>query len=140
MNGLGRVYSRKIPVSSFSNSSKFDIIKSGARITKLSSKRAIDFVEMYHKEIRKFSIVAQMIANNWGKSTSDIKKVKAYLFEKKSLYDPDLKEWRRFDPNCAIAQSWQRLMVGKNIQPHDQLSIGGEKYYGNLKKRNKDQR
>ena len=60
MNGLGRVYSRKIPVSSFSNSSKFDIIKSGARITKLSSKRAIDFVEMYHKEIRKFSIVAQI--------------------------------------------------------------------------------
>lgn len=135
MDGLGKVYPGKIPASSFSNASKFDIMKSGARITNLSSKRAMDFAEMYYKEIRKFSTDAQMIAKNLGKSTSDIKKVKAYLFENKSLYDPDLKEWRRFDPDCAIAQSWQRLMVGKNIHPHDRILIEHELYEMEIKEK-----
>ena len=135
MDGLGKVYPGKIPASSFSNASKFDIMKSGARITNLSSKRAMDFAEMYYKEIRKFSTDAQMIAKNLGKSTSDIKKVKEYLFENKSLYDPDLKEWRRFDPDCAIAQSWQRLMVGKNIQPHDRILIEHELYEMEIKEK-----
>lgn len=135
MDGLGRVYSGKIPANSFSNSSQFDIMRSGARITNLSSKRAMDFAEMYYKEIRKFSTDAQMIAKNLGKSTSDIKKVKAYLFENKSLYDPDLKEWRRFDPDCAIAQSWQRLMTGKNIQPHDRILIEHELYEMEIKEK-----
>lgn len=53
-----------------------------------------------------------------------------------SLYDGDLDEWRQFDPDCAIAQSWQRLMVGKNIQPHDRTLIEHELYEMRLKEEN----
>ncbi len=54
------------------------------------------------------------------------KKIKSYLFEDKSLFDSDTGEWRRSDPDCAIAQSWQRLMTGRNIKPHDITSIKHE--------------
>ena len=34
-------------------------------------------------------------------------------------HDLDDSGYRRFYPNFMIAQSWQRLESGKNIQPHD---------------------
>ena len=103
-----------------------DIMISGARITDIFSKEADDFAEMYYKEIRSFSTDAKKIADNLGKKESDIKKIKAYLFENESLYDSETKSYRRFDPDCAIAQSWQRLMAGKDIKQHDQTLIEHE--------------
>ena len=91
---------------------------------------------MYYDEIRSFSTDAKKIAQNLGKNEEDIRKIKAYLFEDKSLYDSDTGEWRRFDPDCAIAQSWQRLMTGKDIKPHDRTLIEHELYEMDLKKRN----
>ena len=142
MDGLGRMSGGRIPrktaysLSSIAKSGKFDIMTSGARIADTYSKKAIDFAEMYYKEIRKFSTDAKRIALNLGKEEAEIKKVKAYLFEDNSLYDPDLREWRRFDPDCAIAQSWQRLMSGKNIQPHDRTLIEHELYEMKIKQEN----
>ena len=142
MDGLGRMSGGRIPrktasaLDGIAKSGKFDIMTSGARIVDTYSKKAIDFAEMYYKEIRKFSTDAKRIALNLGKKEAEIKKVKAYLFEDNSLYDPDLKEWRRFDPDCAIAQSWQRLMSGKNIQPHDRTLIGHELYEMKIKQEN----
>ena len=81
---------------------------------------------MYYKEIRSFSTDVKKIAENLGKEESDIVKIKAYLFEDESLFDPDLKTYRRFDPDCAIAQSWQRLMTGKDIKQHDRTLIEHE--------------
>ena len=69
---------------------------------------------MYYEEIRHFSTDSKKIADNLGKEESDIRKIKAYLFEDDSLIDPDTGESRQFDPDCAIAQSWQRLMNGKD--------------------------
>ena len=112
------------------------IIESGARITNLFSKEADDFAEMYYKEIRSFSTDSKRIAENLGKSEEDIKKVKAYLFEDKSLFDSDVGQWRRFDPDCAIAQSWQRLMIGKDIKPHDKTLIEHELLEMKIKKEN----
>ena len=112
------------------------IIESGARITNLFSKEADDFAEMYYKEIRSFSTDSKRIAENLGKSEEDIKKVKAYLFEDKSLFDSDVGQWRRFDPDCAIAQSWQRLMIGKDIKPHDKTLIEHELLEMEIKKEN----
>ena len=91
---------------------------------------------MYYEEIRKFSTDVKRIAANLEKNEADIRKIKAYLFEDKSLFDPDTGEYKRFFPDCAIAQSWQRLMTGKNIQPHDRTLIKHELYEMQLKQEN----
>lgn len=115
-----------------------DIIISGARITDIFSEEAEQFAEMYYEEIRSFSTDAKKIADNLGKKESDIKKIKAYLFEEDSLLDVDTGEKRRFDPDCAIAQSWQRLMIGKNIKPHDRTLIEHELLEMKIKKEHPD--
>lgn len=114
------------------------IMISGARITDIFSEEAENFAEMYYKEIRSFSTDAKKIAKNLGKEEADIEKIKAYLFEDESLFDPDLKTYRRFDPDCAIAQSWQRLMIGKDIKPHDRTLIEHELLEMKIKRENPD--
>lgn len=113
-----------------------DIMISGARITDLYSTEADEFAEMYYNEIRKFSTDSRKIAENLGKDESDIKKIKEYLFEGNSLIDPDTGESRPFDPDCAIAQSWQRLMIGKDIKPHDKTLIEHELLEMKIKREN----
>ena len=113
-----------------------DIMISGARITDLYSTEADEFAEMYYNEIRKFSTDSRKIAENLGKDESDIKKIKEYLFEDNSLTDPDTGESRPFDPDCAIAQSWQRLMIGKDIKHHDKTLIEHELLEMKIKREN----
>lgn len=113
-----------------------DILITGARIIDPDSTEGIKFAKMYYDEIRSFSTDAKKIAKNLGKEEPDIKKIKAYLFEDKSLYDPDTKSYRRFDPDCAIAQSWQRLMNGKDIKKHDRTLIEHELLEMRIKKEN----
>lgn len=115
-----------------------DILISGARITDLNSAEADEFAEMYYEEIRHFSTDSKKIADNLGKEESDIRKIKAYLFEEDSLIDPDTGESRQFDPDCAIAQSWQRLMNGKDIKPHDKTLIEHELLEMKIKQENPD--
>lgn len=113
-----------------------DILISGARITDLNSAEADEFAEMYYEEIRHFSTDSKKIADNLGKEESDIRKIKAYLFEDDSLIDPDTGESRQFDPDCAIAQSWQRLMNGKDIKLHDKTLIEHELLEMRIKQEN----
>lgn len=113
-----------------------DILISGARITDLNSVEADEFAEMYYEEIRHFSTDSKKIADNLGKEESDIRKIKAYLFEDDSLIDPDTGESRQFDPDCAIAQSWQRLMNGKDIKLHDKTLIEHELLEMKIKQEN----
>lgn len=113
-----------------------DILISGARITDLNSAEADEFAEMYYEEIRHFSTDSKKIADNLGKEESDIRKIKAYLFEDDSLIDPDTGESRQFDPDCAIAQSWQRLMNGKDIKLHDKTLIEHKLLEMKIKKEN----
>ena len=115
-----------------------DILISGARITDLNSAEADEFAEMYYEEIRHFSTDSKKIADNLGKEESDIRKIKAYLFEDDSLIDPDTGESRQFDPDCAIAQSWQRLINGKDIKPHDKTLIEHELLEMKIKQENPD--
>lgn len=44
---------------------------------------------MYYEEIRSFSTDAKKIANNLNKAESDIRKIKAYLFEDDSYFDSE---------------------------------------------------
>ena len=113
-----------------------DILISGARITDLNSAEADEFAEMYYEEIRHFSTDSKKIADNLGKEESDIRKIKAYLFEDDSLIDPDTGESRQFDADCAIAQSWQRLMNGKDIKLHDKTLIEHELLEMKIKQEN----
>ena len=113
-----------------------DILISGARITDLNSAEADEFAEMYYEEIRHFSTDSKKIADTIGKEESDIRKIKAYLFEDDSLIDPDTGESRQFDPDCAIAQSWQRLMNGKDIKLHDKTLIEHELLEMKIKQEN----
>ena len=113
-----------------------DILISGARITDLNSAEADEFAEMYYEEIRHFSTDSKKIADNLGKEESDIRKIKAYLFEDDSLIDPDTGESRQFDPDCAIAQSWHRLMNGKDIKLHDKTLIEHELLEMKIKQEN----
>lgn len=116
--------------------SKSDIINTGARITNTYSKEARSFAKMYYEEIRHFTTDVKRISANIGKSEADIQKIKSYLFLDKSYYDEDVKEWVRFTPDCAIAQSWQRLMIGKDIKKHDITLIEHELYEMKLKAEN----
>lgn len=118
------------------NDLDFGKIVSGARITNIFSKKAEKFAEMYYEEIRSFSTDAKKIAKNLGKDELDIQRIKAYLFEDESFVDPDTGERRRFDPDCAIAQSWQRLMTGKDIKQHDRTLIEHELLEMQIKKEN----
>ena len=122
----------------FENSQGNKLVKaiSGARITDQESEEGISFAESYYEEIRHYSTDAQKISNNIGVSCEDVQKIKNYLFLDNSKYDDVLKRWVPFDPNCAIAHSWQRLMLGKDIKPHDRTLILHELYEMEIKEQN----
>ena len=109
---------------------------SGARIVDIDSDEALKFADMYYDEIRSFSTDAKRIAQNLGKNEDDIKKIKSYLFEDNSMYDPVSQTYSKFDSDCAIAQSWQRLMIGKDIKPHDRTLIEHELLEMKIKEEN----
>ncbi len=115
---------------------KSDIINSGARIVDVDSDEAMKFADMYYDEIRSFSTDTRKIAKNLGKNENDIKKIKSYLFENNSMYDPVSQTYSRFDADCGIAQSWQRLMIGKDIKPHDRTLIEHELLEMKIKEEN----
>ena len=100
------------------------IIKSGARITDLFSEEAENFAKMYYQEVKSFSTDVRRIAENIGKTEEDIRRIKTYLFES------------GFDPDCAIAQSWQRLISGKDIKKHDRTLVEHELFELRVKKDN----
>lgn len=100
------------------------IIISGARILNPDSDAGVKFAEMYYDEIRSFSTDVEKIAKNMEKSEKDIKQIKNYLFES------------GFEPDCAIAQSWQRLMNGKDVKTHDKTLIEHELLEMKIKKEN----
>ena len=133
-DGLGNVGVGKI--KTLDKMSKHDILISGARITDPNSKKADLFAEMYYEEIRHFTTDTKKIAKNLGKDEADIKKIKAYLFEDNSLYNHKTGKWIRFYPDCAIAQSWQRLILGKDIKPHDRTLIEHELLEMDIKVKN----
>lgn len=90
-------------------------IATGGRILDPDSAEGKAFAEMYYSEIRSFSTDSEKIAYNLCKEKEEIEKIKQYLFFNHS-----------FEPDCAIAQSWQRLMLGENIQKHDRTLIEHE--------------
>ena len=53
-----------------------------------------------------------------------------------SWLNPFTNKYERFSADAAIAQSWQRLAEGKNIEPHDLTLINHELLEIDIKKKN----
>ena len=88
------------------------------------SEEASNHAKQYYESIRKMKTDIDNIANNTGYAKEYISKVKKHLFVQKH----DLGEYgiKHFDPDYEIAQSWQRLIDGKNIQLHDYILLNHE--------------
>ena len=74
--------------------------------------------ESYYEEVRNRSRDAEIgaVSGNSGFSTSDIETIYRHVF----LDEHDLADGhRRFYPDYDMAQSWQRLRDGHDIQRHD---------------------
>lgn len=91
-------------------------------ITDTYSKEAVAHAELYYDEIRAQTTDVQHIAKNTGISREKIREVKEYLFIQEHHIEGTTK---RFDPDFAIAQSWQRL-AQNDIKPHDLTLINHE--------------
>lgn len=101
------------------NGGEGGIIKSGAVSggLKSDSKEASQHAERYYNAVRKMKNDYIKIAQNTKLPSSSVKSVKDFIFNTK--HDLGNGELEYFEPNYEMAQSWQRLMDGKNIQNHD---------------------
>lgn len=81
------------------------------------SKKAQEHAERYYEAVRKMKNDHKRIAENTNFSVEDVKQVKNYIFLEK--HDLGGSELEYFYPSYEMAQSWQRLIDGKNIQKHD---------------------
>ena len=88
------------------------------------SREAQKHAEQYYESVRKMTADIVNIAKNTGYANEYITKVKEHLFMQKH----DLGEYgiKRFDSDFDIAQSWQRLIDGKNIEVHDYILLEHE--------------
>lgn len=104
------------------------IMQSGAISGGLNpySKRARLHAKKYYESVRHMTTDAERIADNTGYSKEEILNVKKYVFEDK--HDLGEAEPERFYPSYEMAESWQRLIDGKNIQQHDLTLINHELY------------
>lgn len=88
------------------------------------SERADKHAEQYYEAVRKMQTDVKRIAENIGYSEESIQSIKDFIFnEKHDLGD----RIDYFEPDYFMAQSWQRLIDGKNILPHDLTLIKHEK-------------
>ena len=81
------------------------------------SDRAIEHAERYYDSVRKMKADTNRIAKNTGIKLEHIVQVKNHLFMKS--HDLGVNGYRRFYADYDIAQSWQRLIEGKDIMPQD---------------------
>ena len=96
------------------------------------SPRANAHASRYYESVRHMSTDIDRIAENTGLDRSMIEQVKNHIF----IEPHDLEEngFRRFYPSYDMAQSWQRLIDGKHIQPQDLVLLQHEYLESNLMK------
>ena len=104
-----------------------DKITSGAVSGALDpdSKKALAHAKQYYESVRHIKNDVSKIASNTGYSTEEIEAVKRFVFLDK--HDLGGSSPVRFDESYEMAQSWQRLIDGKDIKPHDITMLEHEK-------------
>lgn len=115
---IARNYSPRVMQSR----TKHDIIKASGALNPFSN-RATEHAVRYYEEIRHRKTDAIRIAQNTGFRAQDIQAIKDYIFvEEHDLVDGH----RRFYEDYEMAQSWQRLIEGRNIQERDIVLLNHE--------------
>lgn len=100
-----------------------DIIKKSGALNHNSDK-AYEHAERYYESVRKMKTDVKRISQNTGYSEEFIQQIKNFIFiEEHDLGDNGV---RRFYADYKMAQTWQRLIDGKNIQPHDLILLQHE--------------
>ena len=82
-----------------------------------NSEEAIEHADRYYESVRKMTTDAESISQNTGYSIEEIQNIKKYIFF--DIHDLGDGRTDRFDSDFMMAQSWQRLIDGKDIQEHD---------------------
>lgn len=119
--GFGRGIAQKA-VAAQKRVDKFNkngIMNSGAISGALNpfSKGARKHAAQYYESVRHMNTDVARISENTGISEAEVAKIKKHVFLEK--HDLGGNEPEYFYPNYEMAQSWQRLIDGKNIQKHD---------------------
>lgn len=87
------------------------------------SKRARKHAAVYYESVRHMTTDCERIAANTGFREQDIRVIKNHVF----IEEHDLYAGRqRFTPDYEMAQSWQRLIDGRNIQERDIVLLNHE--------------
>ena len=81
------------------------------------SDRAQIHAKQYYESVRHMKNDCERIAQNTGFSKQEIETVKRYVFLEK--HDLGGEEEELFFPSYEMAESWRRLIDGKEIQNHD---------------------
>ncbi len=88
------------------------------------SLQAEEHAERYYGLVRSMKTDCARISKNTGFRIEDIQRVKNHvLYKEHELYDG---ERGRFYPSYHMAQSWQRLIDGRNIQTRDIVLLNHE--------------
>lgn len=108
------------------NNSKNDIMKSGAVSGALDpySEEGQNHANQYYESVRHMKADTKKISENVGWSQGSIEKIKEHIFIKEHDLGNITKE--RFYPSYDMAQSWQRLIEGKNIKEQDLVLLKHE--------------
>lgn len=122
--GTGKTYqAEKIGGKALTSKDNGDIIRKSGALNH-SSEEAYEHAERYYESVRKMKTDAERISQNTGFSKELIQQIKDYIFiEEHDLGDNGI---RRFYADYKMAQTWQRLIDGKNIQKHDLTLIKHE--------------
>lgn len=119
--GFGRSIAQKAVAAQkrVDKSGKGGIMNLGAISGALNpfSKDAKKHAAQYYESVRHMNTDVARISENTGISEAEIAKIKKHVFLEKHDLGGDEPEY--FYPNYEMAQSWQRLIDGKNIQKHD---------------------
>jgi hypothetical protein len=87
------------------------------------SDRARKHAVAYYESVRHMKTDCERIAANTGFREQDIRMIKSHVFiEEHDLYVGR----KRFAPDYEMAQSWQRLIDGRNIQERDIVLLNHE--------------
>lgn len=117
------------------NSGESGIIKTSRAVSGAlnpDSSRAEEHAERYYGLVRNMKTDVSRIAQNTGYSEEFVQSIKNFIFmEKHDLGDGVI---NYFAPDYKMAESWQRLIDGKNIQPHDLTLLKHEEMERNLMK------
>ena len=95
-------------------------------------KRRAAHADVYYEEIRnrKIEPVSSVIAEHTDLSVDEAKTVINHVFNEEHLFEDGT--LRRFDTSYDMAESFQRVIEGKNIQEHDIILLKHELMEANL--------